>query len=163
MTTDRIVKTTVIAAPLARVWAAVSDAARFGAWFGAEFDGPFAPGARLTARIRPTTVDPEVAALQAPHAGTPFAVVVDRVEPPHHFAFRWHPYAVGDIDYSDEPMTLVTFELQAEGDATRLTVTESGFDAIPLARRAEAFGANDGGWTHQLRLVTMYVTAQDGR
>lgn len=163
MTTDRIVKTTVIAAPLARVWAAVSDAARFGAWFGAEFDGPFTPGARLTARIRPTTVDPEVAALQAPHAGTPFAVVIERVEPPHRLAFRWHPYAVGDADYSHEPMTLVTFELQADGDATRLTVTESGFDAIPLARRAEAFGANEGGWTHQLRLVTTYVTAQADR
>lgn len=163
MSTDRIVKTAVVAAPLARVWAAVSDAGQFGAWFGAEFDGPFTEGARLTARIRPTTVDPEVAALQAPYAGVSFTVAIERVEPPHRLAFRWHPNAVGEADYSQEPMTLVTFDLAAEGDGTRLTITESGFDAIPLARRAQAFGANDGGWTHQLRLVTIYVTRGDGR
>jgi uncharacterized protein YndB with AHSA1/START domain len=157
MSTDRIVKTAVIAAPPARVWAAVSDAARFGAWFGAEFDGPFTDGARLTGRIRPTTVDPEVAALQAPHAGTPFVVVIERVDPPRHLAFRWHPYPVGEADHAREPMTLVTFDIAAEGDGTRLTITESGFDAIPLARRAEAISANEGGWAHQLRLVTTYV------
>ena len=28
-----------------------------------------------------------------------------------------------------------------------LTVTESGFDRIPLARRAKAFTANEQGWT----------------
>lgn len=163
MSTDAIVKTAVIDAPLPRVWAAVSDAAQFGAWFGAEFDGPFVPGARLTARIRPTTVDAEVAALQAPHAGTAFAVVVDTVEPMRRFAFRWHPFAVGAADYSHEPMTLVTFDLEAAGDVTRLTITESGFDAIPLERRAQAFAANEGGWTHQLRLVARYVTTPAGR
>lgn len=162
--TDRIVKTTVLAAPLARVWAAVSDARQFGAWFGVEFDGPFAAGARLTGRIRPTTVDPEVAKLQEPHAGTPFHLVVDRVEPMHTFAFRWHPYAVGDVDVSQEPMTLVTFTLAdaAEG-GTSLTIVESGFDAIPLERRAAAFTANEGGWTHQLRLVAKYLALADAR
>lgn len=161
METDRIVKTAVLAAPLARVWTAVSDVRQFGAWFGAEFDGAFSRGARLTARIRPTTVDPDVAALQAPHAGTAFAVVVEALEPMQRVAFRWHPYAVGDADYSTEPMTLVTFELEAvDGGHTRLTITESGFDAIPLGRRAEAFTANDGGWTHQLRLVGLFVTRQ---
>lgn len=164
MTTNAIVKSAVIAAPLARVWAAVSDAREFGQWFGAEFDGPFAAGATLTGRIRPTTVDAKVAALQAPHAGTAFTVVVAVMEPPHRFAFRWHPYAVGDTDVTAEPMTLVTFDLEAAGAGTRLTITESGFDAIPLARRADAFTANEGGWTHQLRLVGLYVErhAADG-
>lgn len=157
MSTDAIVKTAVLKAPLARVWAAVSDARQFGQWFGVEFDGPFVAGASLTGRIQPTTVDPEVAALQAPHAGTAFAVEVATIEPPRRFAFRWHPYAVGDVDVSAEPMTLVTFELEAHGDHTRVTITESGFDGIPLERRAAAFSANEGGWTHQLRLVGLYV------
>ena len=34
-------------------------------------------------------------------------------------------------------------------DGVRLTITESGFDAVPLERRAEAFKANEGGWEHQ--------------
>ena len=157
MSTDRIVKSAVLRAPLARVWAAVSDARQFGQWFGVEFDGPFVAGASLTGRIQPTTVDPEVAALQTPHAGTAFAVEVAAIEPPRRFAFRWHPYAVGGVDVSAEPMTLVTFDLEEAGAHTRVTITESGFDAIPLARRAAAFTANEGGWTHQLRLVGLYV------
>ena len=54
-------------------------------------------------------------------------------------------------------MTLVEFRLEADGDATRITITESGFDRIALERRTRAFEANDGGWTHQLRLVGLYL------
>jgi uncharacterized protein YndB with AHSA1/START domain len=156
--TDAIRKTARLDAPLARVWDAVSDSRQFGAWFGAEFDGPFTPGTTLTARIRPTTVDPEVARLQEPHAGHAFEVVVTAVEPPHRLAFRWHPHGTGGPDHAGDPMTLVEFLLEADGDATRITITESGFDRIARERRAQAFDANDGGWTHQLRLVDLYVT-----
>lgn len=161
--TDRIVKTAVLAAPLTRVWAAVSDARQCGAWFGAEFDGAFVAGGSLTGRIRPTTVDSEVAKLQEPHAGTPFTLMVDRVEPMHTFAFRWHPYAVGVTDASREPMTLVTFELAEVVEGTVISITESGFDAIPLERRAAAFTANEGGWTLQLTLIAKFVALRDGR
>ena len=155
--TNTIRKHARLKAPLDRVWTAISDSRQFGAWFGAEFDGPFVAGATLGARVRPTTVDPEVARLQEPHAGTPFVVVIERIEPPTLLAFRWHPYGM-DVEHLDaEPMTLVEFHLEAAGDATLLTITESGFDQIPLARRAEAFTANDGGWTHQLRLVAAYL------
>lgn len=157
MSTDAIRKTARLDAPLARVWDAISDSRQFGAWFGAEFDGPFTAGATLTARIRPTTVDPEVARLQEPYAGHAFTVDVTAVEPPHRLAFRWAPHGTGAPDHPDDPMTLVEFVLEADGDATRITITESGFDRIALERRALAFDANDGGWTHQLRLVTRYV------
>ena len=52
--TDRIHKQIQLPAPLARVWDAISDAARFGSWFGVAFDGPFAAGTRVTGRIAPT-------------------------------------------------------------------------------------------------------------
>jgi hypothetical protein len=38
-----------------------------------------------------------------------------------------------------------------------LTVTESGFDSIPLARRAQAFTANEGGWTMVVKLIDVYL------
>jgi len=38
-----------------------------------------------------------------------------------------------------------------------LTVTESGFDQIPLARRAKAFAANEGGWTMVIKLIEEYL------
>ena len=155
--TDRITKTMLLRAPLKRAWHTVSDSMQFGAWFGAEFDGPFVAGARLSARIVPTKVDPNVAKMQEPHAGTTFVVFVERVEPMRLLSFRWHPYAVGEKDYASEPTTRVEFELHTVADGTQLTITESGFDRIPLERRAEAFSSNEQGWGHQLGLVAKYL------
>lgn len=44
------------------------------------------------------------------------------------------------------------------GARTLLLLTESGFDAIPAARRDEAFRMNDGGWTEQMKNIETYVT-----
>ena len=156
---DRIEKKALLRAPLARVWQAVSDAAQFGSWFGARFSGPFAAGTRLSASISPTTVDPEVAKLQKPHEGMAFDFWVECVEPMRYISFRWHPYAIEPgIDYSDEPTTLIEFTLEPSDGGTLLTIVESGFENIPLARRAAAFRANEGGWAHQMRMVAGYLT-----
>lgn len=156
--TDRIVKRVVLRAPLERVWEAVSDSSQFGSWFGAAFDAPFAAGGPAKGKIVPTKVDADVARSQEPYAGTPFELTVDRVEPMRLFSFRWHPFAVDpEVDCSNEPTTLVTFELEAVAGGTQLTITESGFDRIPLARRAKAFEMNDHGWTGQVRLVEKYL------
>ena len=160
--TDRIQKTTVLRAPLERVWRAISDARRFGTWFGVEFDGPFVAGTRLAGRIVPTKVDAEVAKAQEAYAGTAFECTVERMEPMQHFSFRWHPYAVEPgADYSSEPTTLVEFELEEVAGRTKLTITESGYDQVPLERRAEAFSANEGGWTAQLNLIEKYLAGAD--
>ena len=112
MSSNRIEKQVLLHAPLERVWRAIADSAQFGSWFGVALDGPFAAGARATGRIVPTTVDPEVAKLQQPHAGKALEIWVDRIEPPHTFSYRWHPFALeAGVDYSKEPTTLVAFEL----------------------------------------------------
>ena len=156
-TTDRIEKSAVLHAPLPRVWAAISDARQFGAWFGVALDGPFESGTRLHGRIVGTTVDAEVARMQEPHVGVPFEVLVERIEPMRLLSFRWHPYAGPDVDVSAEATTLVEFELEEVPGGTSVRITESGFDAIPLARRASAFAANEQGWTIQLTLIANYV------
>ena len=93
--TDAMVirKTTVLNAPQARVWAAISESERFGRWFGMTLDGPFIAGQRVSGRITPTTVDAEVARLQAPHAGTPCLLFIEAIEPMTRVAFRWQPGA----------------------------------------------------------------------
>lgn len=155
---DSIRKRVVLQAPLERVWRAISDHREFGAWFGVRVDTPFTPGTRVTGVVTPTTVDPQVAEAQKQVEGTPWSITVDRVEPMRLFSFRWHPYAVDpDVDYSDEPTTLVTFELRGTPEGTELTITESGFDAIPLQRRAEAFSADSGGWDAQSKLIAKYL------
>jgi uncharacterized protein YndB with AHSA1/START domain len=156
--TDRIVKSVLLDAPRERVWRALADAAEFGTWFGMSFDGPFVAGQKITGRIAPTQVDPEVAKLQQPHRGKAFEFVVDRIEPMRLFSLRWHPFAIEPgVDYSQEPMTLIEFVLEDAPGGTRLTITESGFDRIPLARRAQARQANEGGWEHQMRLIAKYL------
>jgi uncharacterized protein YndB with AHSA1/START domain len=156
--TDRIEKQILLRASLERVWSAISDAQQFGSWFGVRFEGSFAAGTRLTGRIVPTTVDAEIAKAQEPYAGTAFEVWVERIEPLRVLAFRWHPYAIEPAtDYSQEPTTLVEFVLASAPGGTLLTITESGFDQIPLARRAEAFTSNEQGWAAQTSLIEKYL------
>jgi len=110
-------------------------------------EGTFAPGARLTGQL--TGPDFEHLTLE---------ITVERVEPEELLSYRWHPHAIEpDVDYSDEPTTLVEFHLAEVADGTQLTVMESGFDRIPLARRATAFRMNDQGWAEQLTNIERYV------
>ena len=145
---DRIEQELTIKAPLARVWTALSSATEFGAWFGAKFDGDFEPGVSVRARME-----------SGECSNIEFEILIDSVEPPSRFAFRWHPHAVDpDGDYSAEPMTLVEFLLSEVADGTLVRIVESGFDRLPEDRREVAFRMNSGGWEHQARALTNYVT-----
>jgi uncharacterized protein YndB with AHSA1/START domain len=147
MSTDRIEKSILLRAPRSRVWRALSNPDEFGRWFGARLAGDFAPGARVAGRI---TIPG--------HEHVRFELVVEKVEPEAVLAYRWHPApADPTIDYASEPMTLVEFRLAEVADGTELTVTESGFDRIPLARRTEAFRINEEGWAEQVQNLHRYV------
>jgi uncharacterized protein YndB with AHSA1/START domain len=145
--TDRIEKEIVIKAPRPRVWRALTDAAEFGKWFGAVMKDAFVPGTRAQGRIT--------------HPGyehLTLELTVERMEPERIFSWRWHPYAVDPKqDYSKEPTTLVECELTDVPGGTRLKIVESGFDRIPLARRAEAFRMNSDGWAQQRQNIAKYI------
>ncbi|MBN1240990.1 MAG: SRPBCC family protein [Gammaproteobacteria bacterium] len=164
-TTDRIEKRVLLKASRERVWRAISDARQFGTWFGVEFEGEFVAGEVLKGRMVPTKMDAEVAKSQEAYAGVEFVILVERIEPMGLLSFRWHPYELeADRDPMQEPMTLVTFDLEEAAEGTMLTITESGFDAVPLEKRAQAFASNEQGWEIQSRLIEKYVTTeQPGR
>jgi len=147
--TDRIEKQVTLRASRSRVWRAITDPEEFGKWFGVKLEGPFAQGATSRGKIT--------------HPGYEHLTMemrIERLEPERYFAYRWHPYAVEPgVDYSSEPTTLVEFRLEEAGRGTVLTIVESGFDRIPLARRAEAYRMNDQGWTEQTRNIERYVSA----
>ncbi|HTP33517.1 MAG TPA: SRPBCC family protein [Candidatus Acidoferrales bacterium] len=158
MNTDRIEKQILLHAPLARVWRALSDSTEFGTWFGMKFDRPFTPGARLNVVITPTKVDPEIARAQKQYEGLAYQITIERMDPERLFSFRWHPSAIDPgVDYSLEPTTLVEFKLEQTPDGVLLTVTESGFDQIPLERRAKAFSNNEQGWGAVIRLIAAFL------
>jgi len=147
MDTDRIDKKVVLRAPRSRVWRAIADASEFGKWFGVRLEGDFIPGATIRGKIT--------------HPGyehLTMEIQIDKIEPEQYFSYRWHPYAIDPaIDYSKEPTTLVEFRLEDVDAGTLLTITESGFDRIPLARREEAFRMNDGGWAQQIQNIERHV------
>jgi uncharacterized protein YndB with AHSA1/START domain len=146
--TDRIEKSIELRAPVERVWRALTDHAEFGQWFGVKLDGPFEAGEVSRGTI--TTPGYEHIVWQAR---------VVKIEKPRSFAFTWHPYAVdASVDYSQETPTLVEFTLAPVSPTeTRLTVVESGFDALPIHRRAETLRMNEGGWAQQVKNIKTHV------
>jgi hypothetical protein len=50
--------------------------------------------------------------------------------------------------------------LEEVANGVMLTVTESGFDQIPLARRAKAFTENEQGWGVAVKLLEEYVVVR---
>ncbi|HEY6970550.1 MAG TPA: SRPBCC family protein [Candidatus Angelobacter sp.] len=157
-TTDRIEKKILLKAPRSRVWRALTDYKEFERWFGVRFDRPFKPGEKMQGKIIGTSVDAEIAKGQKQFADIPFEITIGRIEPERLFSFRWHPAAVDrNHDYSQEPTTLVEFTLEDAPGGVLLTVTESGFDQIPLARRVQAFQMNEQGWEMVVKLIEKYL------
>jgi uncharacterized protein YndB with AHSA1/START domain len=148
--TDRIERKILVKAPRARVWRALSNAEEFGSWFGVNLQGKvFTAGQRTQGQIT-----------YPGYEYIMFEVWIERVEPERLMSWRWHPAAVEkDVDYSAEPTTLVTFELQDAEGGTLLSVVESGFDAVPPDRRVGAFRENSEGWDAQMKNIEKHVAA----
>ena len=145
---NSIEKRIELAAPVSRVWRALTDHREFGDWFRVKLDGPFAPGEVSHGRIT-----------YPGYEHLKWEATVQKMEPERLFSFTWHPYAVDpDVDYSTEPPTLVEFRLEPKGGGALLVVTESGFDAIPAGRRMEALRMNEGGWEGQMKNIERHVT-----
>jgi uncharacterized protein YndB with AHSA1/START domain len=145
--TDRIEKIVNLEAAPSRVWRAITDHEQFGQWFGMKLDGPFTPGTIATGKLN-----------SPKYAHLPVKLWVEALEPERYFAYRWHPYALEEgVDYDAEPTTLISFTLEPVGTGTRLTIVESGFDAIPESRRALAFSMDEKGWAAQAENIRKFV------
>jgi uncharacterized protein YndB with AHSA1/START domain len=146
---SRIDRTIEIAAPPERVWRALTDAAELSAWFQVTIEGAIAPGAEVW-----------MTALHPGYEGQRFRVWFVELTPPQRLVWQWHPGEIDPtVDYSREPRTTVTFVLERSGRGTRLTVSETGFDAISLARRAKVYGDNSQGWGEVVGWLQRYVEA----
>jgi uncharacterized protein YndB with AHSA1/START domain len=140
---NRIERSTFIRAPRSRVWKAISQSDQFGTWFQVKVEGEFTPGAtvRMTSTHRSC-------------AGMTFSVMIEEVVPETRISWRWYPGAVLD---QNEPPTLVEFRLADVEGGTTVTVTESGFEKISLAKRAKAFEENTQGWAEQMVNLERYL------
>lgn len=144
---NNITKSIELKAPIARVWKALTNHDEFGKWFRVKLQHPFAPGKISQGNIT-----------YPGYEHLKWEAEVQKLDPERLFSFSWHPYAIDpSVDYSIETPTLVEFNLEPIQEGTRLTVTESGFNEIPQARRAEALRMNEGGWEEQMKNIKNYL------
>jgi uncharacterized protein YndB with AHSA1/START domain len=145
---DRIVKVVELAAPVSRVWGAVSDHESFGAWFRVKLDGPFVVGEVTRGRIT-----------YPGYEHMEWESVTEMLEHERRFVFSWPPSAIDpETEYSADAKVVVEFALEAIGDErTRLTITESGFMQFPESNRLEALRSNIEGWDIQAGNIAAYV------
>ena len=144
---SRIDRTIEVKAPPDRVWRALTSAEELSAWFQVSIEGAIAPGTEVWM----TSVHPQ-------HAGQRFRVRITEMIPPRRFVWEWHPGEVDPgVDYSREPRTTVTFTLEPTARGTRLSVSETGFDEISLARRAKVYKDNSQGWPEVLVWLQKHV------
>lgn len=147
---DSITKTVEIAAPVERVWDALIDHEKFGAWFRVALDQPFAVGGASTGHMT-----------YPGYEDYRWEARVIAIEPMRRFSFEW-PATGGDKQLMENgtrvaEWTLVEFLLEPAGQGTLLTVIESGFDKVPEPRRSNVMRSNDGGWTEQVQNIRRYV------
>lgn len=143
---DRIEKTALLPVPVERVWAALGDHREFGAWFRVRLDQAFVAGSESTGWMT-----------YPGYEHLPWKARVIAVEPLRRLAFEWPHMDDQQKVREDWPWTLVEFRIEPEGNGTRLTVTESGFDALPADARDNCFRLNEGGWTEQMGNIAAHV------
>jgi len=146
---DRIEKKILLRAPRSRVWRALTEAREFSEWFRVNLRGQFGPGLEISGQVT-----------YPGYEHLTMTVRVERMDPERLFSFRWHPAAIDPkVDYSAEPTTLVEFRLEETPEGTLLTVTESGFQALPVGRQGFAHEANSSGWEEQLKNIERHVAS----
>lgn len=138
--TDRIDRVIELAATPERVWAALTTPDEIAAWFRVAVEGPLTLGSEVWMTVT-----------GAKSAGKRFRIRVVEMDAPRRFAWEWHPGAIDpSVDYSREARTRVTFTLEPTARGTRLTLSETGFTNVSLARRALVYKDNTQGWTQVL-------------
>ena len=145
---DRIEKQVELAAPIARVWRALSDHREFGQWFRAETSGPFFPGAVVGCRC----LYPGLEHLT-------WEMTIQVMEQEALLVFSWPAYYGEDVqaDTTQDPHLRVEFRLEATATGTRLTIIESGFSALPPDRAPAAFRLDESGWNEQVKNIETHV------
>jgi uncharacterized protein YndB with AHSA1/START domain len=137
-------RTVAIAAPIEKVWAAVTDPQHISRWFG------------QAARLDDLAVGAGGSLTWDDYGTIP--ILIEELDPPRVVAYRWSNEAgqSGDPERVD-PLhsTVFRFTLEAVEGGTQLTVVESGFDS--LSTPAESMESNRGGWDHELDELVAYL------
>jgi uncharacterized protein YndB with AHSA1/START domain len=139
---DRIERTLQLPQPPERVWQALTTAEGLGTWFGNRAEIDLRVGGRAKLEW---------------DSGDSAALTIERVEPPHVFAYTWPIYGLPE---GDPRRTYVEFTLEPTGTGTTLTVVETGFGQLPDEQHKAAFDGNTRGWKNELGELVTYLDGQ---
>lgn len=146
MENDSITRQIQINADPQRVWDALSDATAFGEWFRVRLDGPFVVGETTTGKMT-----------YHGHEGVPWTSITEVMEPPKRLVFRWPDCPPGEDAGRGTVWLTVEFTLQSQDGGTLVTVTETGFAALPEDRRISMMRDNREGWEIQTGNLKRHV------
>lgn len=140
---DSIERELILPVPPARVWTALTRPDQLGAWFGTRASVDLRPGGEVVFTWDGST---------GPRGTT--RGVIETVEPPHRFAFRWQPSP------DTTQTTRVEFTLEPHPDGTRLRVVESGFASLPPELRGGCHESHTDGWQRELGELAEYLAVR---
>ncbi len=150
MPADRIEREIEIDAPIEVVWSVITEPEHITGWFTDTVELEVREGGEgRFGWHRPATDTMHEVNLR-----------IERIEPPHFFAFRW------EYDDGEEPTEtnapLVEFSLEARGDATRLRLVESGLNAVDRSDDAKEsyFNEHTRGWGVIVERLSDYASTQ---
>jgi uncharacterized protein YndB with AHSA1/START domain len=129
--------------PIERVWQAVTDPVQIEGWFspGTQWQySAFEVGGKLF------VADPESGAEK-------HTQIIEVIEAPYRFVTRTPTDGSGKSETT-------TYNLQAEGSGTRLTIQHSGYERIPEVERWASLEQNTFGFGMVLQNVKAYVEGQ---
>ena len=143
MATLDITRSIDIQAPVARVWAALTEPQLIAQWFGDEAELDATAGG--TGEFGWST-----------HSIGPYRVLVEHVDEPKTLVYRWARES--GVDPVPGNSTVVRFDLAEIAGGTRLTVLETGFEELPEPRAA--FESNSQGWVAELADLVEFVESR---
>ncbi|MGI8459174.1 MAG: SRPBCC domain-containing protein [Propionibacteriaceae bacterium] len=137
-----------IAAPIDRVWAALTEPDQVGSWFG---------------NGQPTRIDLRPGGrIVFDHGHGDLPAVLETVEAPSLLAYRWSIVGAAGTDPTASNSTLVTFRLFPEDGETRVAFTEEGFASVTddPEQAAHQYENNASGWAGILDSLRQHVEVQ---
>jgi uncharacterized protein YndB with AHSA1/START domain len=140
---DEINRSMVLPVDRDRVWQAITQPDELRQWFAPQCEFTLEIGSAITLTWE---------------SGEISRGVIEVIDPPIRFAFRWHAKPTPYTDpLTPENSTVVTFTLEATEDGTQINVTESGFAGLPDAAREAVLKENTSGWRAELDELAAYV------
>jgi len=143
-TAMKIERSIVIKADQARVWKALTTPTEIAKWFQVFNFDQLKAGQRIHTSWEPN---------DAVDFNETFGEIT-LVEPISRFGFSWQ------VALPDPTSTFVIFDLETTADGTRVTVTETGWEALPADQREKRFNDNSGGWAEMIQSLARYVEGQ---